>query len=60
MDIAKEAFPGDTTIEQNGLKLFLEQQAGAMLANATIDFNEMQGFVLNNAQPSSSCGTCSC
>jgi Fe-S cluster assembly iron-binding protein IscA len=60
MDIAKSAVEGDATIEQDGLSLFLDPQANGMLMNCTIDFNEMQGFGVTGAQPSSSCGTCKC
>ena len=60
MDIAKAAQAGDTTIEQSGLKVFLEDRANQMLANTTIDFAEGQGFVLSGMQQSNSCGTCSC
>ncbi len=59
MDIAKAAQAGDTTLERNGLKVFLEDRANMMLANTTIDFSEGQGFVLTGMQQSS-CGSCSC
>jgi Fe-S cluster assembly iron-binding protein IscA len=61
MDIAKAAQAGDTTIELDGLKIFLEERANAMLMNTNIDFQENQGFVLSGMQPSScgsSCSTC--
>ncbi len=61
MDIAKAAQAGDTTIELNGLKIFLEERANGMLMNTSIDFQENQGFVLSGMQPSScgsSCSTC--
>jgi len=61
MDIAKAAQAGDTTIEQNGLKVFLEDRANQMLDTTTIDFAEGQGFVLSGMQKEkSSCGSCSC
>ena len=61
MDIAKAAQAGDTTLEQNGLKVFLEERANQMLMSTTIDFSEGQGFVLSGMQKeSSSCGSCSC
>jgi Fe-S cluster assembly iron-binding protein IscA len=59
MDIAKAAQAGDTTVEKDGLRVFLEERAKAMLAATTIDFNENQGFVLTGMQQSS-CGSCSC
>ncbi len=60
MDIAKEAMHGDTTLEVNGLKVFLEERANSMLMNTNIDFQEGQGFVLSGMQPScgSSCSSC--
>ena len=60
MDIAKVAQAGDTTIERNGLKVYLEDRANMMLANTTIDFAEGQGFVLSGMKQESSCGSCSC
>jgi Fe-S cluster assembly iron-binding protein IscA len=61
MDVAKAAQAGDMTLEQSGLKLFLEDRANQMLASTTIDFSEGQGFVLSGMQKeSSSCGSCSC
>ena len=59
MDIAKAAQAGDMTLEKDGLKVFLEERANAMLAATTIDFNDQQGFVLTGMQQSS-CGSCSC
>jgi Fe-S cluster assembly iron-binding protein IscA len=59
MDIAKAAQVGDKTLEQDGLKVFLEERANAMLMSTTIDFNDDQGFVLTGMQQSS-CGSCSC
>ena len=59
MDIAKAAQSGDTTVEQDGLTIFLENRANLMLTNTTIDFKDHQGFVLTGMQPSS-CGSCSC
>ncbi len=61
MDIAKAAQTGDSTIELDGLKIFLEERANGMLMNTSIDFQEAQGFVLTGMQPSScgsSCSTC--
>jgi Fe-S cluster assembly iron-binding protein IscA len=60
MDIAKAAQTGDTTIELNGLKIFLEERAKSMLMNTSIDFQEKQGFVLTGMQPSSCGSSCSC
>lgn len=60
MDIAKAAQLGDTTIELDGLKIYLEERAKGMLVNTSIDFNEGQGFVLTGMQPSSCGSSCSC
>ncbi len=56
MDIAKAALPGDTTLELQGLKLFLEPKANSMLDTTSIDFQDHQGFILTGMQPSS-CGS---
>ncbi|HXY54235.1 MAG TPA: hypothetical protein VEM40_06165 [Nitrospirota bacterium] len=60
MDIAKAAQLGDTTLELDGLKIFVEERAKGMLVNTSIDFNEGQGFVLTGMQPSSCGSSCSC
>ncbi len=60
MDVAKAAQAGDITLEQNGLKVFLEDRANQMLASTIIDFAEGQGFVLSGMKQESSCGSCSC
>lgn len=57
MDIAKAALKGDTTLELQGLKIFLEERANDMLMTTNIDFQEAQGFVLSGMQPKSSCGS---
>ena len=59
MDIAKEAQRGDITLELDGLKVFLEERANAMLMTTSIDFAEGQGFVLSGMQPSSCGSSCS-
>ncbi len=60
MDIVKDALMGDTTIELQGLKLFIDERANKMLVSTSIDFNEGQGFVLTGAQPNSCASSCSC
>jgi Fe-S cluster assembly iron-binding protein IscA len=60
MDIAQAAQKGDTTLEQDGLTVFLEDRANMMLANTSIDFVEQQGFVLTGMQQSSCGSSCSC
>lgn len=58
MDIAKSASAGDKTFEQEGLKVFLETSADAMLDKATIDYNDDRGFVISGTEKSeSSCST---
>jgi Fe-S cluster assembly iron-binding protein IscA len=59
MDIAKAAQMGDKTLEMQGLKVFLEERANAMLMSTIIDFQEGQGFVLSGMQPSSCGSSCS-
>ena len=59
MDIAKAAQAGDKTMEVNGLKVFIEERANAMLETTNIDFQEHQGFVLTGMQPSSCGSSCS-
>jgi len=62
MDIADAPQPEDTTLDQNGLKVFVQPMAMDMLASTTIDFKDGYGFVLSGMQPSScsggSCSTC--
>ncbi len=60
MDIAKDAQPGDATIEEDGLRVFLEQRAQEMLVNTTIDFQDRRGFVLSGGTPQDSCSSSSC
>jgi len=60
MDIAKAAQAGDTTLDVQGLKVFLEERATVMLTSTSIDFMENQGFVLTGMQPSACGSSCSC
>ncbi|SPF38201.1 conserved hypothetical protein [Syntrophobacter sp. SbD1] len=60
MDIAKAPQTGDTTLDMQGLKIFLEERAKGMLTNTSIDFQESQGFVLTGMQPSACGSSCSC
>ena len=59
MDIAKAALKGDSILELQGLKLFLEERANEMLKSTNIDFQAGQGFVLSGMQPSSCGSSCS-
>jgi Fe-S cluster assembly iron-binding protein IscA len=60
MDIAKAPQAGDTTLDVQGLKVFLEERAMGMLMSTSIDFMENQGFVLTGMQPSSCSASCRC
>jgi len=60
MDIAKAAQKGDTTLEMQGLRVFLEERANEMLMTTKIDFQEGQGFVLAGMQPSACGSSCNC
>ncbi|MGQ9569503.1 MAG: hypothetical protein ACUVUQ_01410 [Thermodesulfovibrionales bacterium] len=55
MDIAIGAKKGDITLEKEGLKVFIEQEANRLLSNATIDFADEQGFVVTGMPQSSCC-----
>ncbi|GAB4545086.1 MAG: hypothetical protein Fur0020_14260 [Thermodesulfovibrionia bacterium] len=56
MDIANGPTSGDTVFEDDGIRLFLEKEAGRMLANATINYTEEGGFEIIGLQRSSCCG----
>jgi len=56
MDIANSAQDGDSTLEKDGLKVFLEKRANELLSNATIDFSYNQGFTITGIPQSSCCG----
>jgi len=62
MDIAETPQPEDTTMDRDGLKVFVQPMAMDMLATTTIDFKEGYGFVLTGMQPSScsskGCSSC--
>ncbi|MBI4822631.1 MAG: hypothetical protein HY805_00145 [Nitrospirae bacterium] len=63
MDIANNSMEGDTTLEKDGLKVFLEQNANRMLSEATIDFSDEQGFLISGTQSGTqrdSCGESCC
>ena len=58
----EKASEGDETIEKNGLKVFVDQEASKSLSSKEIDFikNEQgEGFVINGNEPpsGSSCGS---
>ena len=54
MDIAKDARDGDQTTHYGDLDIFLTSDANALLANATIDYSDAQGFMITGT-PGSSC-----
>ena len=56
MDIAEGAEKGDITLEKDGLKVFLESEAHALLSEATVDFSDQRGFILSGIKQSSCCG----
>lgn len=59
MDIVNDPMAGDTTLEKDGLKVFLEYKADGMLSAATIDFSDEQGFLISGTHRDS-CGDSCC
>ncbi|MGB9715634.1 MAG: hypothetical protein ACPL1G_04410 [Thermodesulfovibrionales bacterium] len=55
MDIANGAKKGDITLEKDGLKVFLEQEANKLLSNAILDFTDEQGFIVEGMPQTSCC-----
>ncbi|HMK48631.1 MAG TPA: hypothetical protein VK435_01140 [Thermodesulfovibrionales bacterium] len=47
MDIVNGAQEGDTVLEKNGLKIFMQQEVNHLFPDATIDFSEDQGFMIS-------------
>jgi Fe-S cluster assembly iron-binding protein IscA len=63
MGIANAAEDGDETLEQDGLKVYLDREANKMLSEATIDFSNSEGFAISGMNQSacqSSCPTSGC
>ncbi|MBU4319626.1 MAG: iron-sulfur cluster assembly accessory protein [Nitrospinae bacterium] len=56
IDIADGAERGDATLEKNGIKVFLEKEASKLLSEATIDFSDKRGFIINGMPQTSCCG----
>jgi len=61
MGLVREANPDDTVIEQDGVKLFVDNGSHELLAGTTIDYVvavQGSGFTFDNpnAQSSCSCG----
>jgi iron-sulfur cluster assembly accessory protein len=60
MDIDEKAADTDQTVEKNGLKVFCDSEAFASLSDKEIDFiktEQGEGFVINNPNQASSCGS---
>jgi len=55
MDIADSPNKGDITLENNGVKVFLEKEANKLLSEANIDFSEDRGFIISGMQQTSRC-----
>lgn len=56
MDIAPEPEEKDITIEKDGLRMFLEKEAGNILSSATIDYSDESGFIITGLPQTSCCG----
>ncbi|MEW6584720.1 MAG: hypothetical protein AB1442_03805 [Nitrospirota bacterium] len=56
MDIAKDAEAGDTIITKGEIKVFLEKEADRLLSDATLDYSDIQGFIISGMTQSSCCG----
>ncbi|MCL4557420.1 MAG: iron-sulfur cluster assembly accessory protein [Deltaproteobacteria bacterium] len=59
LDLVERAADGDVTIDQNGLKVFVEKDANETLAAATMDFSDQRGFVLNGMPKTGQDSCCS-
>lgn len=56
MDIADAPKKGDVTLEQGGVKVYLEKEANRLLSEATIDFSDKRGISISGMPRSSCCG----
>jgi iron-sulfur cluster assembly accessory protein len=59
MGLVAQALPGDLTVEDRGVKVFIEPNSLTSIDGTTIDFVvalEGSGFSFNNPQAKSSCG----
>jgi iron-sulfur cluster insertion protein len=59
MDIDEKAAEGDETVEKNGLKVFVNKETAASLAEKEIDYvsnDRGEGFVINGGE-APSCGS---
>lgn len=60
LDINEQAAEGDQTIEKNGLKVFVAQDAAEGLNNKEVDYiksDKGEGFVINSSEPPSACNS---
>ena len=57
LDIVEQPMDGDVTIEKDGLRVFVEKDASATLAAASMDFSDQRGFVLSG-MPQSEKSSC--
>jgi Fe-S cluster assembly iron-binding protein IscA len=55
MDVATGPEKNDTTISKAGIKVFLEKEADALLSDATIDYSDVQGFMITGMPQNSCC-----
>ena len=57
LELVEQATDGDVTIEKDELRVFIEKDAEATLAAATMDFSDEHGFVVRG-MPQSDHGSC--
>jgi Fe-S cluster assembly iron-binding protein IscA len=55
MDVATGPEKGDVTISKSGINVFLEKEAAALLSEATMDYSDVQGFMISGMSQSSYC-----
>jgi len=66
LDLDEKASTEDSTVEQNGLKVFMDKETFESLSNKEIDYvktEQGEGFVINSNDPqppscSSGCSSC--
>lgn len=55
MDIATGPEKDDATISKAGIKVFIEKRADVILSDATLDYSDIQGFMITGMPQSSCC-----
>lgn len=55
MDIATKPKDGDIVLEKDGVKIFIDDETNKLLINATMDFDDVKGFVLSGMSKTSCC-----